>query len=402
VAETLFIRLRDGDAGAAWAVLDPDGRLASTVGRGPLADAAASAGGRRIVVMVPALDVVATQAVLPAASQSRLRQLAPSSLEDSLADDIEQLTFAIGARAESGATAVVAAARWRMDSWLARLRDAGLVPNVLCSEADGLPDIPATVTLFIENDRVYARASGQPPVVFDGLELRQVIGMLRPDPDGRHFVVYVDGPGRARYHAELTTLAELATADVKLVEDDLFAHLAAALAQKPGTNLLQGAYAPKSNWVALAKPWRVAASLLLAAALVGVLSLGAEYWALRRTDGELTELLGASCQRIVGATRIIACESEVRRRLGAVGAGTSGAGFLATLNAIAEARSGTTRIDALSYRNGTMDLQLIAPDIPALDEFARRLLETQRFNPVLESSAQEGNEVTGRMKITTK
>jgi type II secretion system protein L len=182
----------------------------------------------------------------------------------------------------------------------------------------------------------------------------------------------------------------------------LFAHLAAALAQRPGTNLLQGVYAPKSNWVALAKPWRVAASLLLAAALVGVLSLGAEYWSLRRTDGELTELLAASCQRLVGVTRVSACESEVRRRLGAAGVATSGEGFLATLNAIAGARSGTTRIDALSYRNGTMDLQLIAPDIPALDEFARRLLETQRFNPVLESSAQEGSEVSGRIKITGK
>ena len=141
---------------------------------------------------------------------------------------------------------------------------------------------------------------------------------------------------------------------------------------------------------------------MLAAALVGVLSLGAEYWSLRRTDGELTELLAASCQRLVGVTRISACEGEVRRRLGAAGVATSGEGFLATLNAIAGARSGTTRIDALSYRNGTMDLQLIAPDVPALDEFARRLLETQRFNPVLESSAQEGSEVTGRIKITGK
>ena len=40
-----------------------------------------------------------------------------------------------------------------------------------------------------------------------------------------------------------------------------YRYLAATLAQRPGTNLLQGAYAPKSNWSAMAKPWRLAASL---------------------------------------------------------------------------------------------------------------------------------------------
>jgi type II secretory pathway component PulL len=178
----------------------------------------------------------------------------------------------------------------------------------------------------------------------------------------------------------------------------LFPHLAATLAQRSGTNLLQGAYAPKSNWAALARPWRVAASLVVAAAVLALVLQGVDYWSLRRTDGQLTQQLASDCQRLVGATRSAACEVEVRERLRGAGAST-GEGFLATLTAIAVARNAATRIDALSYRNGAMDLQIVAPDISALDDFARRLQSTGHFNPVLESSSEKNNATEGRMKI---
>ncbi|HET8696657.1 MAG TPA: hypothetical protein VFO94_04190, partial [Gammaproteobacteria bacterium] len=101
---------------------------------------------------------------------------------------------------------------------------------------------------------------------------------------------------------------------------------------------------------------------------------------------------------LVGARRPEACEVEVRERLRAAGA-PRGEGFLPTLAAIASARTSATRIDGLSYRNGTMDLQLVAPDLTALDEFTKQLQSTGRFNPVLESSSQKDTGTEGRMKI---
>ena len=100
--ETLFVRLADGDADATWAAFSPDGRLATGVGRGPLAGARAAVDARRAVVLVPALEVTAIQADLPAAGPARLRQMLPYSLEDSLADDVDQLSFAVGARLPYG------------------------------------------------------------------------------------------------------------------------------------------------------------------------------------------------------------------------------------------------------------------------------------------------------------
>ncbi|HEX5048710.1 MAG TPA: type II secretion system protein GspL [Gammaproteobacteria bacterium] len=403
--ETLFVRLTDDHADATWAAFSPDGRLATGVGRGPLAGARAAADGRRAIVLVPALDVTATQAELPSASPSRLRQMLPYTLEDALADDVEQLSFAVGTRLPTGRALVAIAAKARIDSWLDAARAAGLAPQALCSEADGVPDVPSTLVLMIQDARIYGRRPGEPPFVFEGLGIRQILELLRGTgeaeaADLKHLLVYVDAPGRSRYHAELVELGEtLASIDVKLAPDGLFTHLAATLAQRPGTNLLQGAYAPKSNWAALARPWRVAASLAAVAAALALVAQGVQYWSLQRTDSALTARLAEECPRLLGVTRPQACEVEVRERLRNLGA-SHGAGFLGTLAAIAGARGAATRIDALSYRNGTMDLQVVAPDLSTLDDFTKRLQATGRFKPVLESSSQKDTGTEGRMKIS--
>lgn len=402
--ETLFVRLADGDADAAWAGFSPEGRLATAVGRGPLEGARAAAEGRRAVLLVPALDVTATQADLPSAGPARLRQMLPYSLEDALADDVDQLSFAVGARLPSGKMLVSVVSTARIGSWLDAARAVGLAPQAVCSEADGVPDVPSTLVLMIQDARVYGRRPGEPPFVFEGLTVRQILDLLRGagDPDAadlKHLLVYVDAPGRARYHAELVELTEtLASVDVKLAPDGLFSHLAATLAQRPGTNLLQGAYAPRSNWAALARPWRVAAGLLVAAAALALVAEGAEYWSLLRADSALAARLAEECPRLVGATRPQACEVEVRERLRTLGV-SQGEGFLTTLAAIAGARTGATRVDALNYRNATMDLQLVAPDLSALDEFTKHLQSTGRFTAVVESSSQKDTGTEGRMKI---
>ena len=48
----------------------------------------------------------------------------------------------------------------------------------MCSEADGIPDIPATLVLIIEGERIAGRKPGQAPFVFDGLALSQVLSLV--------------------------------------------------------------------------------------------------------------------------------------------------------------------------------------------------------------------------------
>jgi general secretion pathway protein L len=178
----------------------------------------------------------------------------------------------------------------------------------------------------------------------------------------------------------------------------VFPHLAATLAQRAGTNLLQGPYAPRSNWHALFKPWRLAASLVAVSVGLALVLQGAEYWQLRSANAALDDAVASICQRVVGQSSTSACQREVTQRLGA-SAGSANESFLSTLAAIAAVRSAELRIDALSYRNRIMDLQLFAPSVTALDEFSRALEQTRRFDVEIQAQNPVDSGMEGRLRI---
>ncbi len=101
---------------------------------------------------------------------------------------------------------------------------------------------------------------------------------------------------------------------------------------------------------------------------------------------------------MVGDSSVSVCQREVRQRLGA-SAGQSTVDFLGTLAAIAAVRDPEMRIDALSYRNRVMDLQLLVPSVPALDEFSRALEQTRRFDVEIEAANQNDSGTEGRLRI---
>jgi type II secretion system protein L len=403
LAETFFVRWSDAGT-ATWGAFDATGRLVGSLGRGSLQAAHAAAAGRRITALVDAIDVLSAEAALPVATQARLRQIAPFSLEEALATDVDDMVFAIGSRLQSGATLVAAVAKERMAAWLDELRAAGIVPNALSCETDGIPDVPATLILVIEGERIAGRKPGRAPFVFEGLSLAQALPLVlarKPDEAELHHVrVFTDAAGHAHFEDELAALGNrFASADVKILNDGVFPYLAATLAQRPGTNLLQGAYAPKSNWLALMKPWRVAASLAAAIVVLSLLLQGAQFLQLRRTDAALDAVLGPACQRVVGDSSTSGCQREVRQRLGS-SASNATEDFLSTLAAVAAARDPQMRVDALSYRNRAMNLQIVAPSSTAIAELQRKLEETRRFSVALEANNPvEGGGTEGRLRV---
>src|SRR5690606_17940572 len=97
-------------------------------------------------------------------------------------------------------------AREKIERWLDELSSAGLTPHGVYSEADGVPDTPATLTLVIEDERVYGRAPSRPPFVFEALGLEQILGIVDADQELKHAVVYVDEAGESQYANDLRAL----------------------------------------------------------------------------------------------------------------------------------------------------------------------------------------------------
>src|SRR5690606_14257203 len=115
-------------------------------------------------------------------------------------------------------------------------------------------------SIVIEGERIYGRAPERPAFVFEGLTLSQVVEVVDAEGELRHAVVYVDEVGRAQHGDDLRALGDrIESTQVKLMADGALYRLGATLVGQPGTNLLQGEFAPKSNYAALLKPWRAAA-----------------------------------------------------------------------------------------------------------------------------------------------
>src|SRR5215470_4828946 len=113
MSESLIIQLREG-APACWMVCNDEGHVLVNAVSGELMQAAPLAVGRRVAVVVAASDVLVTESDAPAKSASKLAQVIPFALEERVADEIENLHFAIGERAaDTGRVPVVVVTRSR-------------------------------------------------------------------------------------------------------------------------------------------------------------------------------------------------------------------------------------------------------------------------------------------------
>jgi general secretion pathway protein L len=406
MAEHLFVRARDDSEGCTWVVVDDDGRLLQGLRSGTFRDAARDADGKRVVLLVPGLEVVTTNATLPAASKSRLRQMLPYSLEDTFAEDVEDLTFAIGPRLATGAFQVSVVAKKKLDAWLERAAAAGIAPQTVCADSDGVPNTPSTLTVIIEGDVAFGRRPDEPAFALQGLTLQQAFGVFAAAPaEGspvQHALVFIDAATQKRHEAEIAALASsLSSLDIKLMHDGPLPAFAAKLANEPGTNLLQGPYAPKSDWGRLLKPWRFAASLVVALVGVTLVASAADYISLRRQDVALTEVVTTQCQQQMSTDRLNQCETELRALLQASGQDESGGeNFLSTLATMAEFVTSANTFETMSYRNGVLNVQLSASDVTALDELERGIDETGRFDMSIQSAnPREGGGVDARIQI---
>src|SRR6185312_7862525 len=162
MADRLPLRLPRGpEQGATWLIVDARGAPTGPPQGGPLSLAAARATGRRLAVLVPGSDVLLAEPDVPVKAGAKLQQLVPYALEEQLADDIDELHFAIGKRVgESPTTPVAVVALSLMDEWTSALKAAGLNPESMYVDSDLLPVNPGHAVALLEDDIVVVR----PPV----------------------------------------------------------------------------------------------------------------------------------------------------------------------------------------------------------------------------------------------
>jgi len=384
MADWLLLRLpRAADQPASWLIVDPRGNAVGPSQSGPLSLAGARAPGRRICVLVPGNDVLLTEPEVPMKAGTKLAQVVPYALEEQLAEDIDDLHFAIGKRApDSTRTPVAVVARTLMDEWLRILKSNGLDPEAMYADSDLLPVNPGQSVALIEEDVVVVRPPSGSPITLPADALAEALEIAHSGADatagaGRGLILYTGAAEWHRHSAQVEALREhFDGIKIQLLTGGPLVLFGQQLPSAAPINLLQGSYTPTTSRAVGWQAWRIAALLL--AGLVGLHIAGkaAQLSVLKhnehRLDASINEAFHAAMPGEQGSAD---ARRRMELRLAAARNGSSAGGLLSALEALAQAHGAApgTAVQALNFHDGALEMKVTAPDASSLDHVTQTL-----------------------------
>jgi general secretion pathway protein L len=410
MADWLLLRLpRAPQQQATWVIVDGRGGAGPPQG-GPLSLAAPRAAGRHVIVLVPGTEVLLAQPELPPAKAGvRLQTLVPYALEEQLAEDIEELHFAIGRRQEDSTRVPVAVVRRKlMDEWTTLLKSGGLEAEALYAESELLPRNPGQAVALLEEDSVVVRPPSGAVVTLpaDALEeaLEIALSGIEPGtPGGRGLILYTGAAEWHRHAPQVEAARErFEGIQIQLLAGGPLALFAQQLPTASPTNLLQGAYAPVTPHPVGWNAWRVAAMLFAAFIGLHIAGKAAELTVLKHTDHRLDASIAQVFHTAMpGEPDAYEARRQMEQRLAQVRASQAAGGFLQALQALVQAHRAAPEavLKALSFRDGALELQASAPTVESLDRLSRQLRQ-QGWQARLVAGTPRGSAYEGRIQMS--
>jgi len=390
--DRLLLRL-DSAGDATWLRQAANGRVASSTRGLPPESVLAAAGD--IVVLVPAEDVLLTEARVAARSRAQLMQALPFAIEDQLLGGVEDLQFAASeASGDTVGAAVVAKATLR--GWLDRLASSGIRPDALLPDSLALP----VATALIEADRATVRLAPWSAFACAPQELSAWLAHGNAAAGARSLEVrdFRDAPAprlsitSSAYHER---------------QHDPLAFLANALG-KPPLNLLHGEFAPRHRSARGARWWRIAAAAAAAVVVLALANLVFEVAQLSRTSARLDALTQEAARKAfpdIGDAELARTSASdlVQRRIEKLRGGSQSSGLLRVLAQIAPVLGGTPRVQArgIEFRNGSLELGLLAPDVATLDAMRERLAALPGLTVAVTAANPGDGGIDGRIRIAS-
>ncbi len=358
-------------------------------------------------VVVPGTDVLLTEPELPAKAGAKLQQIVPYALEEQLAEDIDELHFAIGKRAgDSPTTPVAVVALSLMDEWTNALKAAGLAPEAMYVDSDLLPVNPGHAVALLEDDVVVVRPPVGATISMPSDALAEALQLVKPGAEasegtGRGLILYTGAAEWQQYSPQVEAVRDQFDGiKVQLLTGGPLALLAQQLPTAKPINLLQGRYTPQTTRAVGWQAWRVAAMLLAGLLVLHAAGKGAELFMLKRAESKVDASIEQAFKAAMpGENNATNARRRMESKLVAVRGG-GGSGLLPALGAFVEARNSVpgTTVQAMSFSEGALVLKMAAPDADALDRLSQ-ILRSSGWQAELQGSNVTNGGYEGRIRI---
>lgn len=408
MAERLIIQFdRTTPDKAQWLLLDEHGNRIGFPGTGNVSDAAPLAAQRRVIVLVPGVDVTVLDAVVPTRNIQRMLQAVPYALEDRLAQDVDDLHFAPGPRDPDNKVPVAVIAHARLRAWLDILNAAGIEPDALLPDFLALPLQHGEWSAALAPDGLLLRTDNAHGCYLPQAMIATLLPMLLENA-GRPAAVHLfyDAAG-ADAAQSLTSLLADEGLEYRESNTALLGNLALGAAQPHSAiNLLQGKYRRQREGVKWWEPWKLPGGMAAVFLLVLLGTQISDYIALRQQETALDTRIQTQLREIFPDARETRDpRGYITARLAAMrGAAGNGGGFIELLTDVGEAVSQVPNVEmnALSFRRGVLDISLIADDVQNLDHIKQTLSAGGVLQVEIQAVNNRGEKIEGRMQITRR
>ncbi len=383
-----------------WIGVNARGEPQGEVQRGTFAEAGMAAHGRPVTVAACGADAMLTGARVPGRNRSRAQAAIPFALEEGLVEDVSAYHFVAGRADRDSCYPVVVVPRAYMDGLLERLREVGIQPVRVVSEAE-LLSADGGWTVLADGPRCVVRlgpARGYSTEA-DALQLLLEAALSERGVDEEAPVLTVFGDSAAL----ADELGSLTGVELRREAAESPMHVLARGLAGADLNLLQADYGRGTQFRKILRQYRPSA--VLAMLLVALLSVAGVLEHRRlvaenaRLQGEIEAVFRTAFPDV---RRIVNPRAQMQQRLRALrDQQRGGGGFLELLAATAAPLAANPKllVNSLVYRRGRLDLDVEATQLQSLDALQVAIARGSGISASVESAKSEQERVRGRVRV---
>lgn len=382
-----------------WAIFNPRGQTVASAHTAALETLPARK--LPIIALIPSTQLLLTQVIIPSRQWQRIVQAVPYALEEQLAEEVENLHFALGKRDPiSGTIPVVVITKNLMHAYQHLLNTCQLKPSAWIPEVLAVPK-PASGWGFIAlADRILVRTGVQSGFATEPASLTVMLNAALREHTPEQFVVFKNTEDSFL----LNTLKQF---NIPLLEQEhdhgVLGWLAQTLAQEKPLNLLQGDYKPTHPFAKLWRPWRLTAGFLLLWVILIGMEQGLNYQKLIKQNHLLTEEIEQVYRRTFpNARKVVDPRTQMEQQLKSLRSQQTSVQphFLALLQQLSgpfKELSGL-KINQLDYQSGRFTLLLEAENLQLLEQVKKRLGDLG-FTVEIQTTTQRDNLLEGQLLV---